>query len=508
MGCGGTQEKIEGNAVSDDYYSPEQVSKYVADMLDVNYTVTSSSMPLAGVWYGKKNYMKIALFLDENGSFRYKSVLLLGKYHNVPRVTYYDGTWELNNSNSQIVLNLENVDAPLVISNRFPLLYAPSGIRLYPGKGIDVSVKMDIDPEKDVVNANYTQNAKNYMNRSVWDYSVDYFTMCASKANSVEFWKSVEMPPPGYNYGHKFDPESDDFKYAKKRMEDDSSNYVMVISDENWQVLIGNRHRYTKDIQDPVKMYRWLEYFKDQMQILGSIKGPVLYIIAGDAPAYWASDVRLNHSNDAKTIPAKLIQSRFPEVLERNPDNSFAGVFQMMDYLRLKYAPNVKIGYTIKTWGIAEKDIYHEPEGGWDDRQSVKVMADYLNSFGVQFDFLAFNFNPRKKHTQEEYESGAKYFGAISRQLKMRDSNIPKLWIWKLSLWNEEQTSFMFSHIDFLVNECNAIGMTLGHGNDLVSKSGFSDENGIYLKSWIEEYYKGEEKDIPVHAHIGPVYWR
>jgi len=100
---------------------------------------------------------------------------------------------------------------------------------------------------------------------------------------------------------------------------------------------------------------------------------------------------RDKHENDPKNVPAKLIESRFPEVLERSPHNSFAGVFQMMDYLRMKYAPNVKLGYTIKTWGIGT-DPFSEPAEGWDNSSAVQALADYLNNYDVQFDLLSFNF--------------------------------------------------------------------------------------------------------------------
>jgi len=475
------------------------------------HTKDEDRKALVGSWSGKAHYIKIDLQLNGDGTYRYRSVLGIGKYHNTYRVSKYEGVWSLEKGNSQIVLQLPDVDAPLVLSNRFPKIETPAGVTLSPEEGIDTTYVMDIDESADTVEAAYTPKAHTYMSRSVSDFRVNYFTMVAPKANSESFWQSVGMAPAGYNYGHKLGDWTDEWKYALSRIEEDPENYVMVISDESWQTIIGHRKSYVSDIQKPEKVYKWLKYFKDQMLILGKVPGTVLYIISGDAPAFWASDVRLNHHNDPKTIPAKLIESRFPEVLERNPSNSWAGIFQMMDYLRMKYAPNVKLGYTIKTWGIAEKDIYHEPAEGWDNADTVKVMAEYLNNYGVQFDFLSFNFHPRSSHTTQEYESAAKYFGAISKQLYSRDGNVPKLWIWKLSLWNKEQPKFDFTHIDFLVHECNAIGMTLGHGNDLSGKSGFSDdtENGIYVRSWIEEYYSGRENSaIPVHADLGIAEWR
>jgi len=496
-------------------YTKDEVDALVSEQFgDDNSTesiVNEDSKALIGNWAGEDNYMRVLLQLRKDGTYKYYSRLGIGKYHNYYRYSRYEGNWSLQNGNSQIILTLANVEAPLILTNSFPNIIAPCGTKLNGGNSIDNTYLMDIDNSQNSATASYTQSAQEYMARDTADFAVDYFTMVAPKANSEEFWSSANIKPPGYNYGHKLGLWTDEWEYAKNRIKDDPKNYTIVISDENWQTMLGNRHKYMEVIQDPSKVYRWFEYFKAQMQILGEVEGTVLYIFGGDAPPFWASDIRQKYNNDPKTALGKIIESRFPEVLERNPSNSFAGIFQMMDYLRMKYAPNVKLGYTLKTWGIAEKDIYHEPSEGWDSADTVKVMADYLNNYDVQFDFLSFNFHPRSSHTTAEYESAAKYFGAISKQLRTRDETTPKLWIWKISLWNTEQPEFYFTHIDFLVNECNAVGMTLGHGNDLSGKSGFSDDEDkeIYIRSWIDEYYNHKIIDsIPVHATEGPINWR
>jgi len=498
-----------------DGYSKSEVDEKAKDLFgedNTTQTITDDDMKaLIGNWAGKEDHLRIVLQLRKDGTYRYYSRLGIGKYHNYYRYTRYEGNWSLQKANSQVVLELPNVDAPLILTNNYPNLLSPAGVKLNGGSDIDNTYHMDIDQTQNTVSASFTQSARNYMAGNTSDFKVDYFTMVAPKANSESFWSSAGIRPPGYNYGHKLGLGSDEWNYALNRIENDPSNYTMVITDENWQTMIGKRWNYKKDILKPEKLYKWFEYFKDQMQILGDVNGTVLYVFGGDAPPNWASSIRSDHNNDASTIPAKVIESRFPEVLERDPSNSFAGVFQVMDYLRMKYAPNVKLGYTLKTWGLVTRDIYHEPANGWENSQDVQIMADTLNSFGIQFDFLSFNFHPRTSHTTDEYKSAAKYFGAISKLLNTRDSTIPKLWIWKLSLWNKEQPKFIFTNIDFLVNECNAIGVTLGHGNDLSGKSGFSDDtqNGIYVKSWIEEYFLDKEIDsIPIHATKGKVLWR
>jgi hypothetical protein len=501
--------------------SPRDVDNNVTmkfGMDDTQEKVSSTQKTIAGNWFGnspgKHKRFKIYLQLRKDGSYKFLSRLALGKFYNVYRVTEYSGKWELKNSNSQIVLHIKNDEAPLILSNRFPVIQTPAGITLYPGGGIDTDKKMDIDESKDVVSAVYSKNVDNYMHRKINDFNVDYFTMVAPKANSEKFWG--EIKPKGYLYGHKMNVGSDDWNYALKRIENDSDNYIFSISDESWQTLVGGRKNFADDIQDPKKLFLWFEFWKDQMQILGKVKGTVIYMITGDAPPRWAGDIRVKYGNDPKNVPAKIVESRFPEALERNVSQSFAGVFQLMDYIRMKYAPNVKLSYTLKTWGIQQpaSGLFDEPDSGWDDDPAVNTMAEYLNNFGVEFDLLTFNYNPRGgSHSDEEYLAAAKYFGAISKKMNSRDASKPKLWIWKVSLWNTTQPSFLFRNIDKLVSDCNAIGMTLGHGNDLTKQSGFEDDTdkGIYIKSWMIEYFKNKTLDtVPdgKHATQGLVYWR
>jgi hypothetical protein len=385
------------------------------------------------------------------------------------------------------------------------------GVELLAGTAINQAYQMKIDTSKDVISASYTENAKHYMEQKSKDYTVDYFTIAAPKANSEKFWG--EIPPKAYSYGHKLNNGSDDWNYAINRIQSDSDNYLFIIMDESWQTLIGHRKSYTKDILNPQKLFKWFQFWKNQMQILGQVEGTVLYFITGDAPPFWAGDIRTHHGNDPHNVPAKITQSRFPEALERNPSQSFAGVFQMMDYLRMKYAPNVKLSYTLKTWGIAASShLFTKPDNGWENEKDMQIMADYLNNYKVNFDLLAFNFNPRGPHySDEEYKVAANYFGTIAKKLHTQDNQGAKLWIWKTSLWNKSQPSFLFRHIDYLVKECNAIGMSLGHGNDLTSQSGFKDntKDGIYIKSWMLEYFQNRKIDtIPTHATQGIVYWR
>jgi hypothetical protein len=528
-GCSGAFSDLFGdNNASDDPaaqaapLSPQAVdgntTRFDPDTTTLLATAKEEAKALMGNWYGespgKHKRFHIYLQLKKDGTYVYKSRLALGKYYNVYRTSNYEGKWELVKGNSQILLHLKDDEAPLILSNRFPVIKTPAGIDLYPGSSVDTDYQMAIDTSQDTVAPVYTQHVQQYMSRTIRDFNVNYFTMIAPKANSEKFWG--EIKPKGYLYGHKMNVGSEDWDYALKRIENDPDNYIFAISDESWQTLVGGRKNFAKDVQNPAKLFLWFEYWKNQMQILGKVKGTVLYLITGDAPPRWAGDIRNQYGNDPKKVPAKITESRFPEALERPVSQSFAGVFQVMDYIRMKYAPNVKLSYTLKTWGIQQpaSGLFKEPDSGWENDPAVKTMAEYLNNFEVEFDLLTFNFNPRTgSHTDQEYLDATKYFGAISKKMRSRDSSKPKLWIWKVSLWNTTQPSFLFRNIDKLVQESNAIGMTLGHGNDLTRQSGFLDdtEKGIYIKSWMIEYFKNTTLDVVPdgkHATQGTVDWR
>jgi hypothetical protein len=476
--------------------------------------MTSEMTKLVGTWSGSGSYMDINLTLKKDGTYTYRSSLGIGKYHNFSRTINYSGKWDLSAGHSQIRLYLELSMAPLILTNAFPKIKTPAGVTLTPGKEVDTQATMSIDAQQDTLPTIDTTCSEQILSRSVDDFKVDYFTMVAPKVNSEKFWASAGIRPPGYNYGRKLGLGSAEWKYANKRIVEEPQEYTMVINDESWQTMFGNRKSYKTVIQDSAKLYLWFKYFKDEMILLGNVKGTVLYIIAGDAPPYWAGDIRKNYKGDPAKIPAKVKESLFPEVLERQPGNNWAGVFQMMDYLRMKYAPNVKLAYTLKTWGLGGINPFlDEPSDGWDKSAGVKSLAAYLNNYHVQFDMLAFNFNPRSKGSTPvgQYNTAVRFYAAISKQMKTRDGFTPKVWIWKVSLWNKEHTTFYFQNIRYLVEQGNAIGMTLGHGNDLAKTSGFSNDpnKDIYIKSWIREYYTGtKDTKIPVHATQGVVRWR
>ncbi len=519
-GCGSGNTRTNN---LDNTISPQKVDAEVTDILGVDDSaptqMSKDAKAMVGNWYGKKGYMQIALQLRADGSYRYKESLGIGKFHNIQRSLSYEGKWRLAQGNAQLLLDLNDADIPLVLSNRFPTLQSAGGITLYGGSGIDKEYAMQIDTAKDTITpATHENTVKKILAKPLRGKLPKYFTMVAAKANSESFWSAAGIKPPGYSYGHKIykpflDWDVKNWEYAKKRNEEDPENHIIVISDESWTVFMGHRKEYERAIMDPEKLYKWLFYWKTEMMQLGRLKNGVIHIFAGDPPPYFMGNIRTMHDNDASKVPAKITETRFPDALELNPSQSFAGIFQVMDYIRMKYAPNVRMGYTLKEWGI-QGLADTEPGGGWENDPDLQKMADEVNSFGVSWDYLAFNFNPTGtlgKRDDAVYKVRAKYFGTVAKKLLKRDASAPngaKAWIWKSSLWSNHP-SFYFRNISFLANEANVAGMTLGHGNDWSGHplDDFKDPAKSWpLKSWIEEYYTGVDKGVSPNGTIGKVY--
>ncbi len=509
-GCDSAGQTADSNDQSDGV-PPETVDTKVTDKFgeddSVPIDMDQDSKAMVGNWYGKKDYLQIRMQLRADGTYKYFEYLGIGKHHNVGRVLVREGKWHLANGNSQLILELDDCEAPIILSNRYPRLINGGGVELSGGTGIDRHYDMKIDTEQDTVSAtDHTDRVNEILGTGLRGKMPSYFTMVASKANSEEFWSAAGIKPPGYNYGHKIykdfvAAEKEIWDYAKERNRDDPENYIIVISDESWTTFMGHRKNFEKAVLDPEKLYRWLFYWKTEMIILGSLPNGAIHIFAGDPPPYFMGRIRTDYDNSAQNVPAKIFETRFPEALELNPPQTFAGLFQLMDYIRMKYAPNVRMAYTLKEWG-SQGLRDEEPEGGWDNDPDLQKMADEVNSFGVSWDYLAFNFNPSGeggKRSDDIYKVRAKYFGTVAKKLLKRDGHTPagaKVWIWKVSLWSNHP-SFYFRNIPFLVNEANVAGMTLGHGNDWSGHSlgDYEDPAPDWpLKSWIEEYYTGVDK--------------
>jgi hypothetical protein len=374
----------------------------------------------------------------------------------------------------------------------------------------------------------YETDVDGILNTPVTDHWSDYFSFVGMRINSEADWTDFDgtaLPPGGYNYGHKiykdFLPyEVDNWNYAKMRSEKDP-DFMIIITTDTWQKIVGKRKTFRTDIvEHPEKLYDLFEDHKKRLQKLAKVKGTVLMVFNPDPMAHWSGKIIREENGDPHSLPAKIKESKHPDALELNPPQTFAGIWQVMDYMRRKYAPNVMMSYTLKQWGsmgIADE----EPAEGWDNNEGVQKEADYLNSYGVQWDVITFNFNPTwGKHTDDQYKSIAKYFGAVARKLHNKDNKKVKTYIWKVSMWpnlwqnndvnkwNPDHTSFIFRNVDYLVNECETIGATLGYGNEY--KAGFDEFGRIcfppVVYKWMREYYFSEDIDVTPHATKGKVH--
>jgi len=366
------------------------------------------------------------------------------------------------------------------------------------------------------------------LNTPVTNHWSSYFSFVGTRINSEDDWTDFDgtlVTPNGYNYGHKvykdFIPsEVEKWEYAKTRSEADP-DYVVVITTDVWQRIVGRRHDFRTDIMEhPEKLYDLFEDHKQRLLKLAQIKGTVLMVFNPDAMAHWSGTIIRTNDGDPNSIPAKIKESNYPDALELDPPQTFAGIWQVIDYMRRKYAPNVWITYTLKQWGtIGISDT--EPPEGWDNNADVQTQADYLNNYGVQWDVLSYNFNPTwGNHSDDQYKSIAKYFGAVARKLHNRDNKPVKTYIWKVSMWpslwqsndvstwRPDHASFIFRNIDYLVNECETIGATLGYGNEY--HAGIDEFGRIcfppVIYKWMREYYYSENVNVTPHATLGKVY--
>ena len=449
--------------------------------------LTADESAMVGTWSGDENYAEVTLVLNADGTYRYDSIIKLGHNRNWSRYTTYEGTWSLQASNSQVVLEIPNCERPLYLSNRFPKIYAPVGTWIYPDSSVDTNYVMVIDESNDVVAATApSQAVMDIYNAPLKGIGPDYITFTAPKRSDPGFWG--DLPPMAYSFGGVIWKDHSSWENAVRSVNRDPENYIIFISEEQWQYIIGHRKQYASQLADPQKVYYWLEFFKTQMERLSVVTNGIAYeIFAGDTPAAWIPGVRVDFGNSASNVFASVHESRFPEALEINAEDSMAGFFKVQDYLRMKYAPNVRFGYVMKERGAFN---------------TVETISDFLNSLGGCFEVIGFNCNPSlAPRSEEDYLKIMRNNAKIVRRVHSRHWGHPKLWIWKVSTWKMEHINFWFKHIG-MMSENEIIGLTLGHGNDLVRWSGWREP----IKTYLHQYYSG--KSEPGGATPGPVYWK
>ncbi len=356
-------------------------------------------------------------------------------------------------------------------------------------------------------------------NISITDSQIRHFPskffISATKAYQIAKKAGIDLK--SYSYGHKIykdfiQSEVQTWEEVVKRS-NTQEDFIIVIAYDQWGKIMGSRKGVEKQLQDPKKIYNYFNKFKETMIKVSKAKGSVLLGFDPDPMAYFMGLIRRKYQNDPNNLPAKIKESAFPEALEIDVPENFAGFWQVIDHIREKYAPNVMLAPTIKTWGIPT-DPKAEPQGGWsEDTQGVKTVTEYYNNFGVNWDALAFNYNPGKVHEDKDFKAIARYIAAIARGMQNnKTGNRVRPYIWKTKItkehydgtpekeWHYEDISFEMRNIRFLA-DLGFTGINLGYGNEIAKPNRLPP----LVECWLKEYFNGIEGECTPHATIGEV---
>jgi hypothetical protein len=383
------------------------------------------------------------------------------------------------------------------------------------GKGKDeqISIKEISSQSKDGLGA-IIDNVSVKELSNTKHFPSDFF-ISATKAYAIAKKEGINLN--SYSYGYKiykdFIPsEMETWKEVIKRSNTED-NFIIVIAYGKWGKIMGSRKGVVKQLQDPKKIYKYLDAFKQTMIKLSEAKGSVLVGFEPDPMAYFMGLMRRKYQNNPSNLPAKIMESNFPEALEINPPQNFAGFWQVIDYIREKYAPNVMLAPTIKTWGIPT-DPKAEPVGGWSsDDAGVRTVIDYYQNYGVNWDALAFNYNPGKVHDDKNFKTIARYITAIAGGMSNDKTGMrvrPYLWKTKITKehydgtpqknWHYDDISFEMRNIQFLA-DLGFTGINLGYGNEIAKPNKLPP----LVECWLKEYFQGEEGECTPHGTIGVV---
>ncbi len=339
------------------------------------------------------------------------------------------------------------------------------------------------------------------------------FFISATKAYKIAQNDSIDLK--SYSYGHKiykefYQWEVDTWNEVTQRSntEDD---FIVVITYGTWGDYMGNRHDVVNQMQDPQKIKDYFEHFRSTMKKMSDAKGTAVVSLEPDPFAFFMSFIRNNYNNDPHNLPALVNESGFDDLPE-NVSNDFAGFWQVIDHLRKKYAPNVMLAPVIKTWGIGINPA-NVPPGGWEQSSDIDVYVNYYNNYGVDWDALAFNYNPGHVHDDQVFKDIATFYVAIAKRMHNNYTNRPVYpYIWKtkitgehydgtpVSQWNYDDLSFQMRNIEYLAS-IGYRGMNLGYGNEFAHNGYFSP----IISGWLKEYFYGIPQNVTPHATIGRV---
>jgi serine/threonine-protein kinase len=150
--------------------------------------------------------------------------------------------------------------------------------------------------------------------------------------------------------------------------------------------LTGHPHdqspkQLLKTINDPrlMKPY-WLSSI-ELIKQLGSVGKPLFLTVDLSV----AADVQAQTGNDPKAVPAAVASSGV-HALAGIP-NTFAGWAQAWVQLRNTYAPDVRLGWNVASWGVGDYFIPHRPTvptlGQYEQN-----LRDFYRGLGTKFDYV------------------------------------------------------------------------------------------------------------------------
>lgn len=301
-------------------------------------------------------------------------------------------------------------------------------------------------------------------------------------------------------------------KLLRRARED--TNFMMVVVSDKWHLIMGDRKNFVQAVQDTHRVRLYFEYVKRIFQHLSPFPRGIINF-EPDPMGSFSKIIRSKYNGDPRLVPVPLDKVNMPEVRELNPPNNFAGFWQVVDYLRHKYAPQIMIAPTIKVWGTSGKPG-KEPQGGWkaDDPQ-VRPMWEYYARYGVQWDGLAFNFNG-KMRPDSVYKSIVRYFCAVADGMSSTYHRPMYKFIWKVKIydfhynkapdqWPVNELQFIFGNIPFLAS-LGVRGVVIGYGNELNGLYAHKDKLPPALVCWLKEYFMAKDFHCNPQGTIGPVH--
>ena len=299
-----------------------------------------------------------------------------------------------------------------------------------------------------------------------------------------------------------------------KRANEDKDFIIVVVSDK-WHKFFGDRKNFVNELKNTEHIKAYFQYIKGIITKLDTVPQAVINF-EPDPFGSFSKIIRKEYSGDPNNVPVPLSKVNFPEIKELNPPDNFAGFWQVIDYMRNKYAPQIMIAPTIKEWGIPAKILKDKPENGWNkNAPQVIEMSNFYEKFGVNWDALAFNINDQKR-PDSEFKTIVEYFTSVAKAMKNKKTGKPVYsFIWKTMIlkdhftkpvekWPVNELSFEFRNIDFLAAH-GVRGMVVGYGNQLSGK--YADKNTLppMLECWLKEYFNEKKQNCSPHGTIGTI---